>query len=363
MTRRQVKIALPAGTRELTLKVDSTPDGPGYDQADWADACIVTTNGTVRWADEDRQPFTATATPFSFRYGGAASATFLKDWPRTVETKETPTRAIQEVSWTDPKTKLRVSASVTTFKRYPAVEWLLEFENLGTQDTPLLSDVQALDVQLRTGYFRKQVILHQLNGDVCGERSFLPFETEVEPGKTLALAPEGGRSSNGAFPFFNVQYGNQGMIAAIGWSGQWRASLERASTGPTTVRAGMEKLALVLHPGEKIRTPRILILPWKGGRLVAHNRFRRLMLFEYAPRLEWPAAAAAHRAAMFRPLRQQAPRLGHGSRPDPRGQGGLQHGLRHALAGRRVVRGRLSQRGWQLVLPAPAFSQRPQAGQ
>ncbi len=107
----EVKIALPAGTRELTLKVDSTPDGAGYDQADWADACIVTTNGTVRWADEDRQPFTATATPFSFRYGGAASATFLKDWPRTVVTNETPTRAIQQVSWTDPKTKLRVGAT------------------------------------------------------------------------------------------------------------------------------------------------------------------------------------------------------------------------------------------------------------
>ena len=168
---------------------------------------------------------------------------------------------------------------------YPAVEWVLEFENLGTNDTPLLSEVQALDVQLRTGYFRKQVILHQLNGDVCGERSFLPMETEVEPGKTLALAPEGGRSSNGAFPFFNVQYGDQGMIAAIGWSGQWRASLERSTSGPTTLRAGMEKLSLVLHPGEKIRTPRILILPWKGDRLVAHNRFRRLMLFEYAPRL------------------------------------------------------------------------------
>ncbi len=281
----EVNVSLPAGTRELTLKVDATPDGAGYDQADWADARIVTTNGTVRWADEDRQPFTAVATPFSFRYGDAASVTFLKGWMRTVTTNETPSRILQQVSWTDPKTKLRVEATVTAFKRYPAVEWVLGFENLGTQDTPVLSDVQALDVQLRTGYFRKQVIVHQLNGDVCGERSFLPFDTEVEPGKSLTMAPEGGRSSNGAFPFFNVQYGNQGLITAIGWSGQWRASLERANTGPTALRAGMEKLSLVLHPGERIRTPRILILPWKGDRLVAHNRLRRLMLFEYAPRL------------------------------------------------------------------------------
>ena len=71
-----------------------------------------------------------------------------------------------------------------------------------------------------------------LTGDVCGERSFLPLETEVEPGKPVVLAPDGGRSSNGAFPFFNVQYGDEGLITAIGWSGQWRASLERSAAGP-----------------------------------------------------------------------------------------------------------------------------------
>jgi alpha-galactosidase len=279
-----VKIALPDGTRELTLKVDATPDGPSYDQADWADACIVTTNGTVCWADEDRQPFTATATPFSFRYGGTASATFLKRCQRAAATKDTPARTIHEVSWTDPDTSLRLTATVTAFKRYPAVEWVLQFENLGTQDTPLLQDLQALDVRLRTGYIRKPVQLQHLTGDVCGERSFLPLETEVEPGKPVTLAPDGGRSSNGAFPFFNIQYGDEGMITAIGWSGQWRTTLERSAAGPTALRAGMEKLSLRLHPGESIRSPRILIMPWKGDRLVAHNRFRRLMLFEYAPR-------------------------------------------------------------------------------
>jgi hypothetical protein len=242
-----VKIALPDGTRELTLKVDATSDGPSHDQADWADACIVTTNGTVCWADEDRQPFTATATPFSFRYGGAGSATFLRNWRRTAATKDTPARTIHEVSWTDPDTHLRVSATVTAFKRYPAVEWVLQFDNLGTNDTSLLQDVQALDVQLRTGYIRKLVQLHHLTGDVCGERSFLPLETEAEPGKTVALAPDGGRSSSGAFPFFNIQYGDEGLITAIGWSGQWRSTLDRSAAGPTTLRAGMEKLSLRLR--------------------------------------------------------------------------------------------------------------------
>lgn len=280
----EVIVPLPEGTRQLVLKVDATPEGPGWDQADWAAARVLTSDGTVCWADEDRQPFLSVATPFSFRYGGANSVGFLKDWPTSSQTGETPTRIVHDVSWADPQTGLRVGATVTAFKRYPAVEWVLHFENRGAQDTPLIESIQALDAQLRTGYSRNSVRLHQLAGDVCGEGSFLPVETEVEPGKRLTFSPAGGRSSNGAFPFFNLQYAQEGVMAAIGWSGQWQVSIDRSRTGPTRLTGGLEKASLRLHPGEQIRTPRILLMPWQGDRLAAHNRFRRLILFEYAPR-------------------------------------------------------------------------------
>ena len=281
----EVKVALPEETPEITLKVDSTPDGPAHDQADWADARIVTAKGKVCWADDDRQGFLAEETPFSFVYDGKASRTFLKDWRGEIKLRETPGQRIFTATWTDPKTGLEVIATATAFRRYPAAEWVLQFRNNGTSDTPLIENIQALDARLRTGYTRKPVRLHQLVGDVCGERSFLPIESELEPGHPLVLAPAGGRSSNGVFPFFNIQYGEaEGMITAIGWSGQWRATLERSGTGPTTLRADLEKTALRLHPGETIRTARILVMPWQGDRLAAHSRFRRLMLFEYVPR-------------------------------------------------------------------------------
>ncbi len=126
-----VRVPLPPNTRELTLKVDTTPDGPAYDQADWADACIVSSTGQVHWADEDAQPFLAAATPFSFRCEGAASSNFLPGWQRTVEAGETPSRHLWQAHWQDPKTALRLTATVTAFKRYPAVEWVLELENRG----------------------------------------------------------------------------------------------------------------------------------------------------------------------------------------------------------------------------------------
>lgn len=100
------------------------------------------------------------------------------------------------------------------------------------------------------------------------------------------MAPAGGRPSNDAFPFFNIQWGDGGQITAIGWSGQWHATLERSLNGAVALRGGMENCKLHLQPGEKIRMPRILALRWNGDRTRAHNQFRRLLLFEYAPRLD-----------------------------------------------------------------------------
>ncbi|MGE5293965.1 MAG: NPCBM/NEW2 domain-containing protein [Solirubrobacterales bacterium] len=281
-----IRVDLPAGTRQITLKVDTTPDGAAYDHADWADARIVMSDGGRIWADEDRESFVTAATPFSFVYGGVPSTELLAGWTRFVETKEEPGRTVHTIRWADAKTGLHVTALVTAFKRYAAVEWLLTFENTGSQDTPILENIQTLDVQLRTGYARKPAVLHQLTGDVCGEKSFLPLETELEAGKPVAFAPTGGRPSNGAFPFFDLRYGDEGLITAVGWSGQWAARLERGDAGPTHLQAGMEKTHFTLHPGEQVRSPRILLMPWEGDASACHNRFRRLLMFEYVPRLD-----------------------------------------------------------------------------
>jgi alpha-galactosidase len=280
-----VTVDLPADTRALMLKVDSTPDGPGFDQADWADARVLLENGKTVWADTDRIPFIAGGPPFSFVYDGVSSSKLLPTWKRNVTTKAGEGRIIHKIQWTDAKTGLRVEATVTTFERYQAAEWLLHFENTGSQDTPILENVQALDAQLRTGYHRKPTVLHQITGDVCGEKSFLPVDTIVEPGRPVTFAPEGGRPSNQTFPFFNIQYGDEGLLTAIGWSGQWAARVERSATGPTRLQAGMELTHVRLHPGERIRSPRILVMPWKGDLLAAHNALRRLLLFEYVPKL------------------------------------------------------------------------------
>jgi alpha-galactosidase len=284
-----VNVDIADGVAEMVLKVTDAGDGPGWDQADWADAHFAMADGSVLWLDENQRDalLMEMGAPFSFVYGGAPSAQLLKSWRRGAETTDHAERVEHVVHWDDPHTGLRVTAVVKAFKRYPAVDWVLYFENQGAQDTPIIEDIQGLDVMLRTGNSKRAALVHQIAGDCCDARSFAPFDTTLEAGGGVHMAPTGGRpSSISAFPFFNIQYADEGVITAIGWSGQWAAALERSDRGPTRLRAGMERTHFLLHPGERVRTPRVLLMPWSGDRQAAHNRFRRLLLFNYAPKEE-----------------------------------------------------------------------------
>lgn len=283
----RVEVSLPAGTTEIVLKVDATPDGAGWDQADWADARFLLADGSVRYLDEGRADslLPVPVPPFSFVYGGKPSSEFLASWPRTVETSEDAEAVRHTVRWTDPQTGLEVRAEAKVFRGYPAMDWVLHFTNTGTADTPIIEQVQALDLRLRTDAARRPLTIHQLEGDACGEKSFTPFATAVATKRSCRLAPSGGRPSNTtAFPFFNLEFEGQGLLVAVGWSGQWAASFTRDDSGTTRLAAGMELTHLLLHPGESIRTPRILAMTWQGSREDAHNRWRRLLLFHYMPR-------------------------------------------------------------------------------
>jgi hypothetical protein len=98
-----------------------------------------------------------------------------------------------------------------------------------------------------------------------------------------------GRSSDGTLPFFNVCIGNctaanSGLVFGVGWTGQWVANLTKpANASVLTVTAGMNNTHFVLHPGERVRTPAILMMHYSGGWLRGQNAFRQLMARRYTP--------------------------------------------------------------------------------
>ena len=236
----------------------------------------------------------AKAVVFSFRYGDTPSQELLKSWRRSVKEEEQPAARRRTVRYRDPQTGLEITVEITQWRDFPAVDWVLRLKNTGSTDTPIIADLLPLDAAFPLP--REQGCrVHHAFGSECQQNDFQPLLTPLgaDPqnpqapwrggDNPLVVASKGGRSSCGALPFFNVEMAGRGIIGAIGWTGDWVARFWRADDGAVRVQAGMRRTHFTLHPGEQVRTPRILLLFWEGERIRGHNLLRRLLLAHYRP--------------------------------------------------------------------------------
>ncbi len=222
--------------------------------------------------------------PFSFDYGNRPSAEFLGKWKRsTIVEKIDETQIRRTLTLADPETALEVRAEALFYLDTPAVEWTLFFANRGPKDSLVLEKVKALDSTYLLEE-QKQAKLHRLVGSPCRADDWMPLEDTITSEKPAEFAPAGGRSSNGASPFFTLQWPGGGVVTAIGWTGQWSAKVERDKDG-LRLSAGMQSLHVKLHPGESIRSPRIMQVFWQGDDpFRGYNLFRQAMLAHVVPR-------------------------------------------------------------------------------
>ncbi len=280
---REIDVPL-EGARQFDLIVDNGGDGRSFDQADWADARVLLADGSEIYVDAlGRGEDIEAEWPFSFVYGGQASEALLATWERRVETDSVEGGQRRTLVLTDPATKMEVRAVSTAFADSPGVDWTVHFTNKGDVDAPVLEQVRALDASFlcEPG---AEATFHSLRS-TCGVDDWLPFSEALAPGQRHAFAPSAGRSSLGACPFFDVQWKGGGVVVGIGWTGQWCAAVENRN-GCVALQAGMQNLHLSLHPGESIRTPRILLMRWTGDDPVqANNLWRATMLRHISPRV------------------------------------------------------------------------------
>jgi len=225
---------------------------------------------------------------FSFVYG-SRKVTGLAGWPSTAASRPLdPARTEEILTHTDPETGLQVTVVAIRYADFPAVEWTLRFKNTGRADTPILEDVLPLDtiVPFPAGAVmgQQQPVLHYAKGAVCSIDDFAPLQKVLDRGVRVDLQPGGGRSSSEYLPFFSLDWRGQGMIVGIGWTGEWRASFACDAQRCLTVQAGMAATRLKLHPGEEIRTPKILTLFWERDRMRGQNLLRRFLLAHHRPR-------------------------------------------------------------------------------
>lgn len=145
----------------------------------------------------------------------------------------------------------------------------------------------------------KSIELFWTKGSHAEASDFQPHRQVLEQGKPLALESFGGRSSDGVMPYFNLIGDGGGVILAIGWPGDWKATFERESDRRVKIRAGLKKAHFQLKAGQQMRIPSILVMNYQGSWIDGQNRFRRLMLNHFTPKNAvplqlMPVAASVH---------------------------------------------------------------------
>ena len=164
------------------------------------------------------------------------------------------------------------------------MEWTAYFKNDSKVDTPVLESIQALDTSVPVTGKEIPTIVYSTG---CGGMDTYALRKQpLNQLESLSLSNEGGGKTVETIPFFDIQMEGRGVIGAVGWPGQWAISMSRVTEGAIAVRAGMEKTHFLLHPGEEIRSPQILLLPWEGDDIDAHNTLRRHILKYHTPQYD-----------------------------------------------------------------------------
>jgi alpha-galactosidase len=226
----------------------------------------------------------------SFTYDGKPSAELLKTWElKRAARKLDENRTEYSLTYSDPNTGLVVRCVGIEYLDYPNVEWTLYFKNTGDKDTPILADIQPLDIRLErkpAGDGKGEFLLHHNAGSLTQPSDYQPHQTALVPEKEKIIAGAGGLPTGSDLCYFNLELSPEnGLIIAVGWPGQLATRFIRDKDNGLRIRAGQELTHFKLHPGEEVRTPLIALQLWNGGDwLRAQNVWRRWFIAHNIPR-------------------------------------------------------------------------------
>jgi alpha-galactosidase len=192
---------------------------------------------------------------------------------------------------------IKVYLEHKSYNEYDACEWVTYFENASDKNSEIFSDILDCDTTLsltfpeekRPGYMPKvgDACVITMNGAVEGKYyhendkvSATEFGLNYEyldkaREKTKGFENTSALASEGMMPFFDATASGEGYIAAIGWTGDWRATFTKCGDG-IQMKSGLKETRFYLNPGEKIRTTSTLVMHY-GKDEDKYNKFRRLI--------------------------------------------------------------------------------------
>ena len=123
--------------------------------------------------------------PFSFICDGKPSAEFIRQWDYSQQKIESEEADVIKYLFTyyNPTNGLKVECTVKGYPSYQAAEWVLNFTNKGTSNSPTLEQVKVVDLAMQyasKGEFK----LHYADGNHISKYDFHPRSVTLATGET-----------------------------------------------------------------------------------------------------------------------------------------------------------------------------------
>ena len=192
--------------------------------------------------------------PFSFSYGGNKYSGFSR-------AEFLPER--QTVSISGDKTvsvfgfgldTLSVTLHTAFYHSHGAYEWYVCFENKSETDSKVIENCEC-----ETVFDGEAPVLSGIYGD--HDMWYEPYEFDLNK-EDVHFRSDHGRATHITFPYFDLSYGDGGVMLAIGWAGTWSADFVNTDNGVKYRANSVNGLKTYLKPGEMIRTASFVFVPY-----------------------------------------------------------------------------------------------------
>lgn len=283
------------GATEFELAVDS-PEGIALANVDWCAPEVETASGrTVRLGTRDFA-LVSGPLPVDFRFGELDAAEFFRRNGVERSSEECKDYTLYTAVSGGAEAGLRLVVTMKLFHDLPVLETHVAFENPTAERSPRLSRVDSLALHAYSPdplrLLRRRGSFHDLDGrgefSARFRDSFTPVEDCLKEAGEFRFGATGGRPSVDWLPCFDLVQGEANLRVAVGWSGQWAATVKAVPAfSETAVRAGIEEIDLALEPGEQIDLPSI-VLVWNstGGTERGVNLWRKFLREKIQPRID-----------------------------------------------------------------------------
>ena len=215
--------------------------------------------------------------PISFGYGGQPMKGIPAEWDPQVTVRNIDCNITETTVVGISPEGLEIRVECKRYRDFPAVEYVAFLTNRGTEDSPLIEKVRMVGA-----IPGENAVLYHGNGETKTGEGYEWWQTPLTD-KIFTLQPRDGTSCFGAFPYMRVMLEGCGVSLACGWSGFWTWDFAQTEAG-VAFSMGQARCNMVIHPGETMRVPSLVMLAYEGDQYAAINSWRRWYFAHIMPK-------------------------------------------------------------------------------